>query len=279
MILIILDDDLKVQKYNKAFRDMLAPLEKVENLTIYELLADDIELKLPQKGEIEEQNLQFKDKIGTGYPFKCFLSQGNDYYFLAGKQEKDEEKLFHKITELNNELVNKSRELTRKNVELEKKKTEIEELLRTDSLTGIANRKAFEEFFERIFSLAKRHSSPLSLIMLDLDDFKKINDTYGHQIGDKVLKSIGKLLKESTREGDMAARVGGDEFYILQPNTSREEAMTFVERLKVALEQLNLPEVPNKLSASFGVVELNENESMEEFLQRVDKRMFNAKKR
>ncbi|MGM0421416.1 MAG: GGDEF domain-containing protein [Bacillota bacterium] len=277
MVVVVFDKDLKIQKFNSAFREMIAPLEEIKNLNIYELLADDVELDLPQKGEVKEQRVLFKDKTETGYPVKCYLIQEDNCYLLAGRQKKTEKEFFHKISELNNELVNKTRELTRKNVELENKKAKIEELLRTDNLTGLANRRAFKEFFEKFFALARRHSSSLSLIMLDLDDFKMVNDTYGHQTGDKVLESIGELLRENTRQGDMIARVGGDEFYILQPNTSLQEAEAFVERLKVKFEELALPEMSASISASFGVVELKENESMEEFLQRVDKRLYNSK--
>lgn len=277
ILIVVFDKDLKVRKYNKTFEEIIFPQEKIENLNIYELLEDDVDLNLPQKGEIKEQKLQFKDEIRIDYPFKCYLIREEDYYLLAVKQERNEQKFFHKISQLNNELVNKSRELTRKNIELEKKKAKIEELLRKDNLTGLANRRSFEEFFEKIFSLARRHSLSLSLIMLDLDNFKKINDTYGHQIGDEVLKSIGELLKKNTRQGDMAARVGGDEFYILQPNTSHKEAVAYVERLKIEIDEFNLPEVDHKISASFGVVELQESESMDEFIERVDKKMYSAK--
>ncbi|MGM0438186.1 MAG: diguanylate cyclase [Bacillota bacterium] len=277
MLIVVFDKNLKVRKYNKAFEEIIFSQEKIENLNIYELLEDDVELNLPQKGEIKEQKLQFKDEIKIDYPFKCYLIREEDYYLLALKEERNEQDFFHKISQLNNELVNKSRELTRKNIELEKKKAKIEELLRKDNLTGLANRRSFEEFFEKIFSLARRHMLSLSLIMLDLDNFKKINDTYGHQIGDEVLKSIGELLKKNARQEDMAARVGGDEFYILQPNTSHKEAVNYVERLQIEIDKLNLPEVAHKISASFGVVELQDGEAMNEFMQRVDKEMYSAK--
>jgi len=277
MFIVVLDENLKVRKYNKVFEDMIYSQQKTENLNIYELLADNIELNLPQKGEVKEQKLQFKDNKGTSYLYACHLIRENDYYLLAGKQERDVKGFFHKMTELNNDLINKSRELTKKNIELEKKKAKIEKLLRKDNLTGLANRRAFEEFLVKIYSLARRNSFPLSLIMFDLDDFKKINDIYGHQIGDEVLKSIGELLDGNTRQGDMAARVGGDEFYILQPNTLHKEAVAYVERLKVEIDELNIPEVLDKITASFGVVELRENESIYEFMLRVDKEMYCAK--
>ncbi len=284
MVIVILDEDLRVQKYNRYFANMIAhPQGEIEGLAFDKLLEQDGELKLPLQGGERRQNLKFnrekirKEKL-AGSPFSCQIIREDDWYLLAGRPQLPErEEYFEKLTKLNNELVNKARELTKKNVELEKARSRIEELLRTDDLTGISNRRAFMEFFEKIFSLSRRHSSSLSLVMIDLDNFKEINDSFGHQTGDKVLIKTGELLADNVRQEDMAARIGGDEFSVLLPETSQKEAVDFARRLRVKIEEIKLEGVSHRLSASFGVAELGEEESRKEFMQRADENLYKAK--
>ena len=283
-IIVVFDKDLKVQKYNKSFADMLIYTEEeINRLYLSDLLDDEINLKLPEQGRTRKQVLKFKNEVITrekwlGFPFDCYIINEDGLYLLAGSHRPPEkEEYYRELTKLNNQLANKTRKLTRKNLELKKSREIIEKLLRTDELTGISNRRAFNEFFEKIYSLARRHDSPLSLVIIDLDDFKIINDTYGHKTGDQVLKTTGKLLADNIRQEDMAARIGGDEFTVLLPNTKEEETAEFVRRLNLELEKLNLNEISQKLSASFGVAELNEKETMDEFFRRADKNLYIAK--
>ena len=284
IVIVIMDKDLRVLEYNRAFADMIAySAREIIGLDLHELLENDMGLKLPGQGELKEQNLKFRNEIirnekMIGFPLKCYIISESEWYLLAGRHQLPErDEFFQKLTKLNNELVNKTRELTKKNVELEKTRARIEELLRTDELTGISNRRAFMEFYEKFYSLSRRHSSLLSMVMIDLDNFKEINDTYGHNAGDEVLKKIGELLAENIRQEDMAARIGGDEFNILLPETSLEKAAEFAERLRVKIDQLDLDDISHKLSASFGVVELDEDESKDELLQRADENLYHAK--
>jgi diguanylate cyclase (GGDEF)-like protein len=114
-----------------------------------------------------------------------------------------------------------------------------------DYLTNLPNRRVFMESLNREFHLAKRHQSPLSLITLDLDHFKEVNDAYGHQTGDDVLKWLANAISSVTRNGDLAARVGGEEFAILLPQTSIDQAQTLAQRLKEALSLNPPPNFPN----------------------------------
>ncbi|MDR1109472.1 MAG: diguanylate cyclase [Deltaproteobacteria bacterium] len=110
-----------------------------------------------------------------------------------------------------------------------------------DPLTGLANRRVFLDAINREYCLAKRHASPLSLLTLDLDHFKNVNDTFGHQTGDEVLKWVSGVIMEVVRQGDLPARIGGEEFSVILPRTSLDQAAILAQRLKDALAATPLP--------------------------------------
>ncbi len=122
----------------------------------------------------------------------------------------------------------------------------------TDGLTGVANRRCFNESFSREFERAKRYDQPLSLVVIDLDFLKKINDTWGHQVGDEAIKGIGRVLKQSIRTIDLAARYGGEEFCLLLPNTELAMAEQFAERIRRLINDVEVDGY-GKISASLGV--------------------------
>ncbi len=284
MVIVIFDSNLIIQKYNKAFAEMLIySEEEIKGLKFSELLEKDIELRLPHQGSTSKQVFKFKREViaqekWLGFPFNCYIINEDNMFLLSGSYQLPErEKYFKELTKLNNQLTNTTRELTQKNIELNKTRAKIEKLLRTDELTGISNRRAFMEFLKKIYSLSKRHNSSLSMVTVDLDNFKIINDTFGHQAGDEVLKAVGNLLADNIRQEDMAARIGGDEFSVLLPETKQEEAIEFAKRFKLGIEELSLDGISHELSASFGVAELRDEESIGEFLRRADKNLYRAK--
>jgi len=133
------------------------------------------------------------------------------------------------------------RELAAAKTRLQEANRRLEELATTDDLTGLANRRRFMETFGLEVVRAQRYGSGLALVMIDVDGFKAINDTYGHAFGDRVLVEVAKTLSDSARVIDMVARYGGDEFMLLMPNTSVEEAVSAVERIRkrVAARQIS----------------------------------------
>jgi diguanylate cyclase (GGDEF)-like protein len=120
--------------------------------------------------------------------------------------------------------------------EVERQRQELERISRTDGLTGIDNRRYLEERLEEQFEHAKRLHEPLSCVMVDLDHFKGVNDTYGHQAGDAILQQLAAILKGEGREIDRVGRYGGEEFMLLLPGTQLDSAVTFAERVRKAVE-------------------------------------------
>lgn len=135
---------------------------------------------------------------------------------------------------------------------------ELEELSRTDDLTGLANRRAFDRALGDEVSRARRHRTPLALVMVDLDWFKSINDRFGHPAGDDVLQEMGRLLSNTARRYDTIARCGGDEFCLLLPQTGREGARLLAERLRAAVStaSVRVEDQEVRLTASVGVAVL-----------------------
>ncbi|MDX6413554.1 MAG: hypothetical protein QOH23_964 [Gaiellaceae bacterium] len=130
-------------------------------------------------------------------------------------------------------------------------RSELERLATTDDLTGLPNRRRFQTELDRELATASRYGSPLSLLLLDLDNFKSINDTYGHRVGDSVLMLVAQAIQAQLRTPDLVARLGGDEFAVLLPQTSARDAKTLAQRLEEQIREA-LPH-PQRTSVSIGV--------------------------
>ncbi len=152
-------------------------------------------------------------------------------------------------------------------------------LARHDALTGLFNRRAFAETVQIEIQKCKRHSLPMAVLLLDIDHFKKINDTHGHAAGDTVLKVIGSTLKTLCRRSDVCARWGGEEFVMVLAHTEPEGSGTVAERVRATIESLEIKvgDVQIPVTASIGVTSLYASDSLDTFLDRADKAMYVAK--
>ncbi|WP_230199476.1 sensor domain-containing diguanylate cyclase [Bacillus ndiopicus] len=175
--------------------------------------------------------------------------------------------------ELNETLEYKVQQRTQ---QLEQAKQELEKLANTDLLTQISNRVRLDMVLEEYFALVKEHETPFSIILLDIDNFKEINDTYGHQVGDQVLIEIAQVLKDAIREQDIVGRWGGEEFLVVCPNTSLNEALQFAEVLRMRIASCLFPVVQHKTS-SFGVASYIKGDTLNTLLYRSDKALYKAK--
>ncbi len=146
----------------------------------------------------------------------------------------------------------------------------------TDHLTGILNRRAFEDVFTRERNMACRYNEPLSLVFLDIDHFKKVNDTYGHDVGDQVLQEVVKISMEQIRQVDTLARWGGEEFILIMPKTSLRVAKIIAERLRSAVENHRFT-IPSKITLSLGVSQFHQSDSEDTLIKRADTALSQAK--
>ncbi len=153
---------------------------------------------------------------------------------------------------------------------------QVEQLAVTDTLTETYNRRKFDESIIQEHHRAKQEKTPFSLIMLDIDHFKKVNDKYGHSVGDLVLKQLSQLIRGLIRQGDLLIRWGGEEFLILLPTTLIEEAGPFAERIRVEVEQEQFVDA-GSITISLGVAQLHEGDSTDTLLKRVDNALYQAK--
>lgn len=145
-----------------------------------------------------------------------------------------------------------------------------------DPLTGILNRRGFDNMLCYQISVSRRYNSGLSVIFFDIDNFKKINDNFGHDIGDITLKELSSLIKAHIRESDILARWGGEEFIILLPKTSVKDAVMLACKLRMEVNKYNFPTI-NLLRCSFGVTQLQDDENEEHIIKRVDELLYIAK--
>ncbi|MGB5866443.1 MAG: diguanylate cyclase [Arcobacteraceae bacterium] len=148
-----------------------------------------------------------------------------------------------------------------------------------DNLTKLYNRQKLNDELDKEIVRENRYKHGLSILMLDIDNFKNINDTYGHDVGDVVLKDISKIILESIRATDYACRWGGEEFMVLLPETTVEQAFKIAENIRINIENYINPVLPNKTTVSIGVVEFQrDKDDIETFVKNVDLAMYQAKK-
>ena len=153
-----------------------------------------------------------------------------------------------------------------------------EEQASTDHLTGLANRRRFERQLEREVARTARHGRPFSLITIDIDHFKQVNDTYGHEAGDEAIKTLARVLQQGTRGIDLAARIGGEEFAVILTETNLSGAVEVAERLRVTLKSIEIQPV-GQIAASFGVAECpSQAETARELVARADAALYEAKR-
>jgi diguanylate cyclase (GGDEF)-like protein/PAS domain S-box-containing protein len=206
------------------------------------------DLEVMAGGRMVETEERIRGADGTSstwrsFKFPCHDSAGN--VMLAGV-----------AVDVTEEVARKS-ELERYHLELEEANEQLRKLAVTDVLTGLKNRRAFEERLVLEFSMARRRKRELAVLLLDVDNFKQINDRYGHAAGDDVLQKLGMLLKTTVRLPDLPARYGGEEFVVLLPESGEEGALGLARRImeRVAAEQWN----NERMTISIGMAAMNES--------------------
>jgi diguanylate cyclase (GGDEF)-like protein len=153
---------------------------------------------------------------------------------------------------------------------------ELRTLASTDALTGTFNRLKMEETLEHELQRSSRYQEPVSIAMFDIDHFKRVNDTFGHETGDEVLKAVAATTREQLRSVDLLSRWGGEEFMIISSKTSLEEMHTLAERVRTAIQKKTGKNAVS-ITASFGIGQFKSGETHKAFLKRVDDALYQAK--
>lgn len=188
----------------------------------------------------------------------------------------------HDITELEQtkqQLRNINQAMKYKVDELYSMTNALEEKASKDTLTGINNRENFEDIFGIQITNAHQYSQPLSLIIFDVDHFKAVNDTYGHQMGDLILRDMVELVARNLKKGDVFARWGGEEFVILTPSTDIGGASNLAENLRMLVQSHRFNGLDEKITLSFGIAQLDENDDKKTLFQKADAALYEAKKK
>jgi diguanylate cyclase (GGDEF)-like protein len=162
--------------------------------------------------------------------------------------------------------------------ELEEERKSFEIASSTDALTGVANRFKFDMILEQQIEMSKRYNHSFCLILFDIDNFKQVNDTYGHQVGDNILVELADLVKNSMRRSDTFARWGGEEFAIILPQSRLKTAVKIAEKLCLKIS-FHLFKDDMRITCSFGVTEYKKLYTMEDLLKKVDEKLYVAKER
>lgn len=156
----------------------------------------------------------------------------------------------------------------------------LEQAALTDSLTGMQNRRYFDDALKEYIEEFRRINRPVGLMILDLDHFKQVNDTHGHDVGDEVLRAVASCLKDMTRYHDVVARLGGEEFAVVAPNMDAELLAKFAERIRKAIAGMAVlsGNVRLRITTSVGLAVWDGKETAEEFFRRADKQLYQAKR-
>jgi diguanylate cyclase (GGDEF)-like protein len=174
-----------------------------------------------------------------------------------------------------------STQLEQRNQQLDKLNRQINDIAIHDKLTGLYNRHFIVDQLERQHGSFVRYGNACSIVMIDIDKFKQVNDRYGHIVGDKVLVAFSRLVESTVRQGDLVGRYGGEEFLLVLPMTGLAAALQLAQRIRTSLADKPLLDQPvmHVVTASFGVAQIESGESIDDWILRVDQALYSAKER
>ncbi len=281
--ILVLDASERVVLANQAF-------ETASGKTTEELLGHNVStLPFKYKDEAQAESFPWQEtRISRASVRGRLLGLGNQETTFSVSSapilnEKGESRgilaSFEDVTQLEkkkNELGELVKHLHRSSAEIQRQNQELEQLANHDPLTGCRNRRSFFDEFEALWINARRLRIPMAAIMVDIDYFKSINDTYGHSCGDNVLRQVAATLKEAVRDSDVLCRYGGEEFAIVLMNTGLDEASVLGERIRTAIAGTQVAKI--SVTASLGVSALSESPTdPQELLDQADKCLYAAK--
>jgi len=263
--IIMMDDAGRISYWNPA-------AEKIFGYSAREILDRDLhELLAPSRyhAAFEQGFAEFRRsgkgyKVGRSVELRALHKNGTEFPVEISLSPLELSNAWHSVGIV--------RDISDRKIMEEK----LRNMANTDQLTGAYNRHKFLECLDYEIKRVQRNKAPLSLVMLDIDHFKRINDTYGHSTGDTILRELVRIIRNGLRQVDVLTRWGGEEFLILLPDTKKLDAASLAERLRSMVSDHDFPQAGH-VTISLGIAELERNESVEDFINRVDEHMYLAK--
>lgn len=254
--LVVLNKDYNIQLWNSFMQNHSAiPADNIIGQNLFQTFPE-IDCAWFQR-KVESVFL-LKNSAFTTWEQRPYLFRFENYRPITGKAEfMYQNSTFIPIKSLTSEtdgicvIIYDVTEQAVNNIQLEKANNKLEIISKTDGLTGLLNRKSWEEHLAREFNRLRRYEEDCSLIIFDIDHFKQVNDTYGHSAGDEVIRQTAKIAKETVRKTDFTGRYGGEEFVLLLPHTEVNSAMVLAERIRKKV--MNTPAVYEKQSIQYSV--------------------------
>ena len=276
LLLAVLDVDGTLLDANEGFRALLAgaqqpPPSQMHALFLNPRLSDLLARESSGGGVVYSGLITLDHGDEEPESWQTHLYRHDGFLLLVGERDIDQDRLLQRrLLALMDDYAETERELARANRELER-------LSLTDSLTGLPNRRHFDRLLDHEIRRAGRYDDPLSLLLVDIDRFKALNDAHGHQYGDQVLREVAVCIRAHLRESDVVARWGGEEFGVLAPGTDGDGALLLGERLREAVQNRASGGAENALTVSVGVAVHRPGQTAEELLRRADDAVYRAK--
>jgi two-component system, cell cycle response regulator len=258
----------KPEIFHKQFRKEAGKLLGLTTESI-ETILDQVHTK------VKEAGTYFNLKIKTTKSVQEILQEANIRLSLINLD----------YEQMNKQLILAKINLENLTKELEQKNKTLDNLANIDGLTGLYNHRYFQNVLDQEINRAMRHNSTLSILMIDIDHFKKVNDTYGHQVGDFVLSEFSKTIQQNIRQYDILARYGGEEFVVLLPESNAEDALIVAEKLRAIIEQTPFQDSREKyhVTASFGLASstpaIEDDFSKNGLINQADQALYEAKEK
>ncbi len=248
-----------------SLKDVLLEIDRFREILLVDALDDYLEknphISIETRLQIEHMGYEFFKQTGMASVIEFTESQNA---IMRAQREK--------LDEANEKLSGAVKKLRAQ-------KAQVQEMSLKDALTGIANRRHLEKRLNRDIQRAQRYNEPLTVVMMDLDHFKDINDTWGHDVGDQVLVAIANYLKEHLRSPDFIARYGGEEFSLVLPETGLGQAKQLVARILGGMSEVIVAPVDHAVTGSFGLAQWVAGEDVRAVLAKADEAMYEAKNR
>ncbi|WP_250657813.1 sensor domain-containing diguanylate cyclase [Alkalimarinus coralli] len=283
--LIVLDRDFKVQVWNNFMENHsgINPIT-VKDQVLFEVFEDIPKDWFTQKAE---SVFLLKNRAFITWELRPYLFKFKNYRPITGTEEFMYQNI--NISPLASAdgtvnhvcvIIYDVTDIASNKKALESANRELESLSRTDRLTMLNNRGYWEECLQNEYSRLQRYDTTSSLVMFDIDHFKKVNDTYGHQAGDEVIRTVSKILRDSLRKTDIAGRYGGEEFGIILGHTSAENAFIFCERLRKTIEETTVvhDNISIQFTVSLGICEASKKlDDYKQWLEKTDQALYQCK--